>query len=66
MSEAKSLSIKQAAVLLEVGDQAAREMIKARLIPGACCWGSEKHRTYYITDEQIKRFKKGEIGVENL
>ena len=53
------LSIKQAAPILEVGEQAVREMIKAGLIPGAGCWGSEKHRKYYITLEQIENMQKG-------
>lgn len=54
------LSIREAAPILEVGEQAVREMIKAGLIRGACCWGSEKHRTYYITKEQIENMQKGE------
>lgn len=53
------LSIKQAAPLLQVGEQAVREMIKAGLIKGACCWGSDKHRNYYITKEQIENMQKG-------
>lgn len=59
---AKVLSIREAAPLLKVGEQAVREMIKAGLIKGACCWGSEKHRTYYITKEQIENMQKGERG----
>ena len=54
-----ALTIRQAAPLLQVGEQAVREMIKAGLIKGACCWGSDKHRTYYITDSQIANFMKG-------
>lgn len=56
------LTIKEAAPILKVGEQAVREMIKAGLIQGACCWGSDKHRTYYITKEQITRMQKGESG----
>ena len=53
------LSIKQAAPLLGVGEQGVREMVKAGCIAGACCWGSEKHRTYYITLEQIENMQNG-------
>lgn len=56
---AKVLKIREAAKRLQVGEQAAREMIKAGHIPGASCWGSKKHMTYYITDEQIDRMMKG-------
>lgn len=57
------LTIKQAAPLLKVGEQAVREMIKAGLIPGAGCYKSEtgkgKNNTYYITLEQIENMQKG-------
>jgi len=59
LSSAKPLSIKQAAELLQVGEQAVREMIKAGCIPGACAFGSKKHLRYYITDSQIQSFMKG-------
>ena len=59
MNDPKPLTIKQAADILQVGSQAVREMIKAGCIPGACAFGSEKHRHYYITSEQIKNFMKG-------
>ena len=60
MNEPQVLTIKQAAAMLKVGDQAAREMIKAGCIKGASAFGSNKHRHYYITDQQIINFMKGE------
>ena len=54
------LTIKEAAKLLNVGVQAVRIMIQQNKIPGACCYGSDNHRTYYITDAQIERFMKGD------
>ena len=54
---AEVLTLKQAASMLEVSEQAVREMIKAGYF--GACWGSEKHRNYYVTDAQIKNFKEG-------
>ena len=55
------LSIKEAAPLLKVGEQAVREMIKAGIV--GKCWKSEtgkgKNNTYYITLEQIENMQKG-------
>ena len=59
MSEPKVLTIKEAAPLLQTSEQGVREMIKAGCIKGACCWGSDRHRTYYVTDQQIKNFMRG-------
>lgn len=63
------LTIKQAAPILQVGEQAVREMIKAGLIKGACCWKSENgkgvNNTYYITLEQILNMQKGEVNEQN-
>lgn len=40
----------------------ARMLIQHGRIPGACVVNdSEQRRTYYITEEQIDRFKKGEV-----
>lgn len=64
MNEPKVLTIKEAATQIGVTDEAVRQMIQHGLIPGACCWGSPKHRNYYITDAQIYRFKRGIIGDE--
>ena len=61
----KALTIKEAAPLLQTSPQGVRELIKNNKIPGACCWGSDKHLTYYITDEQINRFMKGAINEES-
>ena len=43
-----------------VGEQAIRMMIQLGKIPGAICYGPKWHRTYILTDEQIKNLMKGE------
>lgn len=64
----KVLKIKEAAPLLEVSEESVRQMIQNGLIAGAGCWksthGKGKNRTYYITDEQIKNFKRGNVTNE--
>ena len=56
------VTIREAAPLLETSPQGVRELIKNNKIQGACCWGSDKHRTDYITEEHIKRFKEGDLA----
>ena len=46
--------------MLNVGEQAVRMMVQLGKIPGAFCYGSKNHRTYILTDEQIKKLMKGE------
>lgn len=58
----KRITIKQAAQMMEVSEQAARMMVQLEKIPGAICYGPKHRRTYYITDEQIEKFMKGERG----
>lgn len=56
------LTIEQAAERWEITKQGARMLIQHGRIPGACVVNdSEQRRTYYITEEQIDRFKKGEV-----
>jgi hypothetical protein len=57
----KRLTIKEAARLMQTSEQAVRIMIQLNRISGATCYGSNKHRTYYITDEQIYNMTQGGI-----
>ena len=56
----KRITTKEAAQMLEISEQGARMMIQLGKIPGATCWGPKHRKTYYITDEMVKKFKKGE------
>lgn len=56
----RRITTKQAAQMLNVGEQAIRMMIQLNKIPGAICYGPKTRRTYILTDEQIKNFMKGE------
>ncbi len=56
------LRIEQAAEYLETTQQGVRMLIQNGRIPGACVIDDTKRkRTYYITSEQIERFKRGEV-----
>ena len=46
--------------MMNVGEQAIRMMVQLGKIPGAICYGPKCHRTYILTDEQIKNLMKGE------
>ena len=54
------ITTKKAAQMMNVGEQAIRMMIQLGKIPGAICYGPKSHRTYILTDEQIKNLMKGE------
>ena len=56
----KRITTKEAARMLNVGEQAIRMMIQLDKIPGAICYGPKNHRTYILTDEQITNLMKGE------
>lgn len=58
----KRITTKEAAQMLNVGEQAIRMMIQLDKIPGAICYGPKTHRTYILTDEQITNLMKGETG----
>ena len=58
----RRLSIKEAARLMQTSEQAVRIMIQLDRISGATCYGSKKHRTYYITDEQIFNMTRGGVN----
>ena len=55
----KRITPKQAAQMMECGEQQIRMMVQLGKIPGAFCTGSRPRRTYYIYDEQIEKLKKG-------
>ena len=58
----RRITTKEAARMLNVGEQQLRMMVQLEKIPGAICYGPKHRRTYYITDEQIEKFMKGERG----
>ena len=55
----KRITTKEAARMMNVGEQQIRMMIQLKKIPGAFCYGPKCRRTYIITDEQIKNLMKG-------
>ena len=55
------LTIKQAAEIMNVGEQQLRIMIQRGKIPGAFYGGSKERRSYFITREQVERLMRGEI-----
>ena len=60
----KRITIKEAATMMNVGEQQARIMVQRGLIPGAFCSGSKSRRSYFITDTQVERVMKGVTGNE--
>lgn len=56
----RRITTKEAARMMNVGEQAVRMMVQLGKIPGAICYGSKSHRTYIITDVQVKKIMKGE------
>lgn len=56
----KRITTKEAARMMDVGEQAIRMMIQLGKIPGAICYGPKCRRTYILTDEQITNLMKGE------
>lgn len=55
----EKITIKVAAQMAGVSEQALRVMIQHGVIDGAKCYGPKCRRTYYVTDEHIKNFMKG-------
>jgi len=55
----KRITIKQAAEMMNVGEQQLRIMIQRGRIPGASYGGSKTRRSYFITDEQVRNLMKG-------
>lgn len=55
----KRISIREAARMMNVGEQQIRMMVQLEKIPGAFCYGPKARRTYIITDEQVNNLMKG-------
>mgnify|MGYP002515435842 FL=1 len=55
----KRITPKEAAQMMQCGEQQVRMMCQLGKIPGAFCTGKKPRRTYYIYDEQIKNLMKG-------
>ena len=55
----EKITIKVAADMAGVSEQAMRVMIQNGVIDGAKCYGPKCRRTYYVTDAHIENFMKG-------
>ena len=55
----KRITVKQAAEMMNVGEQQVRVMVQNGRIPGASYGGSKTRRSYFITDTQIENLMKG-------
>lgn len=55
----KRITPKEAARMMNCGEQQIRMMVQIGKIPGAFCTGEKPRRTYYIYDEQVKKLMKG-------
>lgn len=55
----KRITPKEAARMMQCGEQQIRMMVQLEKIPGAFCVGPKHRRTYYIYDEQITNLMKG-------
>ena len=53
------ISIKEAAVRMEISEQCLRMMIKGGKIPGAIMSGSKARRSYYLTEAIIDNAIQG-------
>lgn len=58
----KRITIKEAAEMLNVGEQRVRVLIQQGKIKGPIWTGTKRRRNYIITDEQIINFMKGGNG----
>ena len=55
----KRITPKEAAQMMQCGEQQVRMMVQLGKIPGAFCTGKNPRRTYYIYREQIENLTKG-------
>jgi len=60
MNETERITPKEAARMMQCGEQQVRMMCQLGKIPGAFCTGSKSRRTYYIYRGQIKKLMEGE------
>lgn len=56
----RRITPKEAAQMMQCGEQQVRMMVQLEKIPGAFCTGPKRRRTYYIYDEQIKKIMEGD------
>jgi len=56
------ITIKEAASIMQISEQCLRMMIKAGKIPGAIMSGSEKRRSYYLTEAIIDNAIQGRVN----
>lgn len=56
------ITTKEAAQMMQCGEQQVRMLCQLGKIPGAFCGGSKGRRTYYIYREQIENLRKGARG----
>lgn len=54
------ITIKEAAQMMDCGEQQVRVLCQHGKIPGAFCTGPKHRRTYYIYRDQIENLTKGE------
>ena len=59
----RRITIKEAARMLQIGEQGVRMMIQNGCINGATFYGPKHQRTYYRTDEQVINHMKGGSNV---
>ena len=55
----EKITIKEAAAMAGVSEQAIRVMIQHGVIAGAKCYGPKHRRTYFVTDVIMVNFMKG-------
>lgn len=55
----QKITIKAAAKMAGVSEQALRVMIQHGVIAGAKCYGPKYRKTYFVTDKQMHDFMKG-------
>ena len=60
MNETERITPKEAARMMQCGEQQIRIMVQLKKIPGAFCTGERPRRTYYIYRSQIENLMKGE------
>lgn len=60
MTSQERITPKEAARMMQCGEQQIRMMVQLNKIPGAFCTGPKYRRTYYIYRGQIENLMKGE------
>lgn len=55
----RKITIKEAAGIMQISEQCLRMMIRRGCFPGAIVSGTEKKRTYYLTDVMVENIMNG-------